>query len=190
MPTSTSVDTYSQVLGIVRTQVAGVCDDDLARTTPCSEWDVAALVGHVIGAIEYYTMLARDGETKVRAVTVDLVPGDDGVARFDAAAREGLAAWSAPGALDRDCRMVLGSMPTRAALAIHVADLAVHAWDIARALGHTLVLPDTLASSAYVTWQDVFTRLDRGVAFAAEMPAGVDASPTELLVAYCGRITS
>ena len=183
---SATVEQYESVLGILREQVAALGPEDLARPTPCSEWDALGLVAHAIGATEYYARLAG-GDDDVRPVIVELAPGDDLVARFDVAAAHGVAAWSEPGALDREVRMVLGRMPGQSALAVHVGDLAVHAWDLAVARGSTLELPAELAASALATWEDVFTRLNRGTAFSEEVAAPDDASPTARLVAYCGR---
>src|SRR5215831_207703 len=124
---SASVGQYQEVLGILREQIAALRPDDLARPTPCSEWDGLALVAHALGAMAYYARLAG-GDDKVRPVTVDLEPGDDLVERFDDAAARGVEAWSQPGALDGQVKMVLGRMPGRDALAVHIGDLAIHAW--------------------------------------------------------------
>jgi uncharacterized protein (TIGR03086 family) len=181
-----TVDTYREVLGILREQVATVGPDDLALPTPCSQWDVAGLAAHSIGAMEYYARLAR-GDEDVRPVTLVVTAVDEMLALFDAAAADGIAAWSEPGVLDGRVRMVLGSMPGRDALAVHIGDLAIHAWDLATACGSALELPADLATDALATWERVFVRLDRGTAFGAEVAVPDDASPTVRLVAYCGR---
>ena len=182
------LDDYSTVLGIIGGQVATITDDDLVRPTPCAEWDVAALVSHVLGAVEYYAMLVREGTAEVRELVVPVAPGDDLVELHERISHAGLAVWSAPGALDRECRMLLGSMPTRDALAIHVADLAVHACDLGRALGHSVSLPPRLAETSLATWQGVLARHDlRGIVFTDEVTVSPDADPTERLLAYCGR---
>jgi uncharacterized protein (TIGR03086 family) len=180
------LERYGEVLGILREQVAALGRGDLARMTPCSEWDALALVAHVIGASEYYAQLAGGGEN-VRPVILELEQGDDLVARFDVAAANGVAAWAVPGALDREVRMVLGRMPGRAALSVHIGDLAVHAWDLAVTRGSTLELPDELALAALDTWEDVFVRLNRGTAFGDEVVVDDSVSPTVRLIAYCGR---
>jgi uncharacterized protein (TIGR03086 family) len=183
---SATVDTHAEVLGILREQVIAIHADDLARPTPCSVWDIAGLVAHAIGAMDYYARLAL-GDAEVRAVTVEIESVDDMVTKFDAAAADGVAAWSAPGVLDQRVRMVLGHMAGRDALAVHIGDLAIHAWDLAVARGSSLELPDDVAIAALATWEDVFTRLNRGTAFGDEVAVASDASLTARLVAYCGR---
>jgi uncharacterized protein (TIGR03086 family) len=181
------VEQYVEVLGILREQLVDIDADDLGRPTPCSEWDVAGLVAHAIGAMHYYARLAR-GDDDVRPVTVEIDSVADMIAEFDDAAAAGVAAWSTPGVLDRQVRMVLGRMPGRDALAVHIGDLAIHAWDVATGRGATLELPSALAADALATWERVFVRLDRGTAFGTEVAVDADASPTARLVAYCGRM--
>jgi uncharacterized protein (TIGR03086 family) len=180
------IEQYREVLALLRDQIGALAPDDLGRQTPCSEWNVLELVAHSIGAMEYYAQLAGGAEN-VRPVVVDLGPGDDLVGRFDEAASRGLAAWSEPGALDHRVRMVLGRMPGREALSVHVGDLSIHAWDLATTRGSALELPDDIAAAALATWEDVFARLNRGTAFGEAVAVAADASPTARLVAYCGR---
>jgi uncharacterized protein (TIGR03086 family) len=179
---------YAEVIAILRPLLAGVTEDDLPRPTPCSKWDVRRLVGHVLEAIEYYASLAREGEVPSGPVTIMVEPRADLAAMFDAAARGGMEAWSAPGVLDSEVRMVLGPMRGRSALAIHVADLTVHAWDVATALGKPADLPPDLADTARATWERVLSNRElRGIVFTEEVAVAADADATARLVAYCGR---
>ena len=66
-------------------------------------------------------------------MTVEIETIDDMITKLDAAAADGVAAWSTPGVLDQEVRMVLGRMPARDALAVHIGDLSIHAWDLAAA---------------------------------------------------------
>lgn len=183
------LDQYRTVLAVIEAEVGTITGNELHRSTPCGDWDLAALVGHVLGAIRYYASLARDAQVPARPVKVDVARDDDLAARVAAEGRAGLTAWSAPEALDRTVMMVLGPVRGADALAIHVADLTVHAWDVAAARGRGLELPSDLATSALATWERVLAAHDlRGIAFADPTPAPDRASPTERLVAFCGRV--
>jgi uncharacterized protein (TIGR03086 family) len=179
---------YRRVLDLLAVPVGALTPADLGRPTPCTEWDVATLLGHVLGAIRYYAELARHAEAPARPVLASVAPTDDLARLLATEADAALAAWAAPGALDRTVTMVLGPMRGAEALAIHAADLAVHAWDLAAARGDALTIPADLAAGALATWERVLATRDlRGIVFADPRPAPAEASPTARLVAFCGR---
>jgi uncharacterized protein (TIGR03086 family) len=106
--------------------------------TPCTEWDVRSLVGHLITGRHVYRgflegvpvaelrlMLQRQGEAA----------GDDPVAACESAVRSIRAAFAQPGALERTVHHTIGDMPGRQLLVQLVADCVVHSWDLATAIG-------------------------------------------------------
>ncbi|QWZ08761.1 maleylpyruvate isomerase N-terminal domain-containing protein [Nocardioides panacis] len=48
--------------------LAAVHPDQLARPTPCADWDVARLIGHLVGAPVRFLQMARGGEPDWSAV--------------------------------------------------------------------------------------------------------------------------
>ncbi len=123
------------------TRVRLVGADDWVQPTPCSEWDVRALVNHVVGGNRRYTMLLQgaDADTVNKTRTVDHL-GPDPVASFLATAAALSEAFREPGALDRIGHHPLGDRTGQQLLTMRVLDLTVHAWDLARALGIDEVL--------------------------------------------------
>src|SRR5688500_8546575 len=102
------------------------------------------------------------------------------------AAEPAMSAWRAPGARDRQCDMPFGVMEGRDALAIHAADLLVHSWDLAEAIGRVWEVDDDLAIFALAVEERLITEDMRGgpgKAFAHAVPTGSDASPQERLLA-------
>jgi uncharacterized protein (TIGR03086 family) len=111
--------------------------------TPCAEWDVRALVNHVVGANRRYTMLlhgaAADEVDRTR--TTDHL-GHDPAASFLATTAELHAAFREPGAMARIAHHPVGDRTGGDLLAMRVLDVTVHTWDLARAIGADKTLDD------------------------------------------------
>lgn len=111
---------------------------DLTVPTPCDGWDLADLFGHMVGQNLGFAAAVVDGDAPVAAYESVPVAGDD-VARTwqDSAAR----VRDAFGAADPEATVHLaefGFRPTvSVALSMQLLDAAVHAWDVATALGQT-----------------------------------------------------
>jgi uncharacterized protein (TIGR03086 family) len=123
-------------LGHFGTLVHQVQDDAWTAPTPCTEWDVRALVHHLVNEISW-TVPLLDGRSVADVgdrLSGDLL-GDDPVASWDAAAAEALAAVNADGAMDLVIHLSRRDV-TGADYTFEVFnDLAIHGWDLARAIG-------------------------------------------------------
>jgi uncharacterized protein (TIGR03086 family) len=108
---------------------------DWGKPTPCEAWDVRALANHVIGANRRYTMLLHGASATAADATrgADHL-GPDAVTSFLATAAEMVAAFSEPGALTRVLHHPAGERTGAELIHMRVLDVAVHTWDLARAL--------------------------------------------------------
>jgi uncharacterized protein (TIGR03086 family) len=162
--------------------------DDWRRPTPCSGWDVRALVNHVIGAnLRYVLLLHGAPSEQVEATrTIDHL-GDDALASFVATADDVVACFHEDGALERMASHATGDRTGRELLSMRVLDAAIHGWDLARAIGADETLSDDVVSFLLAYTAD----LDLGPqqrAFAqpdAEAPR--NASPQDQLLHRLGR---
>lgn len=172
-------------------QVRALPDGSWDAPTPCAGWDVRALVGHVVAMLEAGVAVVegapvpRPGDPR-DAVAVDASPADV-AARVESLGRSlDVAVAGADLAQTRDTPA--GPRSLADGLAFPVADLAVHACDVAAAAGHPLGLPDDLLAytQAFVGSlpDDVLRRPD---VFGPAVPAPADASPTTTLLAHLGR---
>jgi uncharacterized protein (TIGR03086 family) len=156
--------------------------------TPCAAWDVRALVNHVVGANRRYTMLL-DGATADDVDTTRVADhlGNDPVASFVTTAAELHAALRQPGALARTAQHPVGERTGAQLLDMRVLDIAVHTWDLARAVGTDETLdPDVVAFA--LTLQPILeTGRQRG-SFAPPPGANpADTSPQARLLHLSGR---
>lgn len=129
-------DALSAARGEFRAGLVDVTADDWARRTPCPGWDVRALVNHVIGGNRRYVMLlhgASAGEVNATRVVDHL--GTDPVDAFETTADEVEAAFRERGALVAVVKHPAGDRTGEVLLWMRIVDFAVHAWDLACAIG-------------------------------------------------------
>jgi uncharacterized protein (TIGR03086 family) len=149
--------------------VAGVGPEQWHNGTPCSEWDVRALVHHLLYEQRWVPPL-------LEGLTIEQV-GD----RFEgdlmgggasawpgllaSAIEEAHTAVAQPGALERTVHLSYGDAPGQEYVLQLTADLAIHAWDLARATGQddtldpgavALLLPWTEANAGLLTASGMF----------------------------------
>lgn len=142
-------DGFTQRLALVRPH-------QWVAPTPCAAWDVKALVNHVVGANRRYAMLLHGASADdVDATRATDHLGDDPAASFLATATEFRAAISEAGAMERTARHPAGDRTGAQLLEMRVLDVAVHTWDLARAIGADESLdPDVVAFA--LALQDTF----------------------------------
>jgi len=138
-------------------RLQAVTPDDWIHPTPCDDWTVHDLVLHVVSGDRMAAALVR-GATRAEATalrqTVDL--GDDALAAFNTAADWLAAAFAEPGAFERVCAHPSGLFDTGAQLlGFRIGDYALHAWDLARAIGADETLDDAVVEAVWTALQPV-----------------------------------
>ena len=174
-------DSYAHAAKVL----AGVDASQLARPTPCSEWDVRATLDHLIGATWMFT-LVNQGE----AVGEDAggIGDDDPLTALTDAAEANVASWRVPGAFDGDRTFPFGTFPADAAAMMNLSEVVVHTWDIATALGTDATIDPTVAEMVNAFYQAISLDPYRAHgAFGAEVPVDADARPADRLLALLGR---
>lgn len=167
-------------------KVQGLQPDDWGRPTPCTDWDVRALVNH-IAVEELWTPPLLAGRTI--AEVGDAFDGDqlgESPKQAQAAAAEAAtAAVAEPGALDRTVHLSYGDERASEYVWQLTADHLVHAWDLARAVGGDERLdPDLVAAVA--AWFDEREETYRAAGLIGARPQveGDADAQTRLLAAF------
>lgn len=182
-----SIDALSDANAGFASRLRLVTTDDWKRSTPCEEWDVRALVNHVIGANRRYVMLLDGAPAEAVDATrsVDHL-GDGPVGSFASTAAELVAAFGEAGALTRTLHHPAGNRSGAELIAMRALDVAVHSWDLARAIGAEETLdPDVVEYLLALSYG--FDPTGQQGAFAAPVVDSPDASPQTRLLHLSGR---
>ena len=166
--------TYTQVQQLID----GVTPDQMGAPTPCTEWDVRALLNHMMGTVIVFGGGSAEGD----------VVGDDPSSVFRQATKTNLEAWRQPGAMERTMTLPFGDVPGSVAMSINMMDSYVHGLDLAVATGQEERvdpgLAETMLSMAKEMGLDNFRR--PGV-FGPEVPCEDPAAAHRRLLAFLGR---
>jgi uncharacterized protein (TIGR03086 family) len=124
--------------------------DQWQAPTPDTEWDVRALVNHVL-AENLWAPPLLDGMTIAEVgdrFDGDQL-GDDPAGAWAAAASSSVASVAGEGALERTVHVSFGDIPGREYVSQLVCDHLIHGWDLARAIGADEALDPDLVDFAY-----------------------------------------
>lgn len=167
---------------------AGITNGQLDGPTPCSDFTVAGVLGHMTGLAGNFAPMFR-GEPPPSDEDRTTTQGG-AVERFDAAMAELLEAVQSPGALERTIETPGGPMPGAVFARLVAFDGAVHGWDLASSTGQPWQLPDGLVAEVdEFARQAITPEMRDGEAFAEEQQARDGASAMERLVSFSGRAT-
>ena len=162
--------------------VAALTDAQLDLPTPCAEWTVSELIGHLV---DNNRRLLRQVGAEVPERTGD--PRADYRASADALVR----AFADDAALAVRVPMPVAGRDVsgRTALTVHFSDVLVHGWDLARAVGADHAFdPELAAAAAEIVgrFPDAVWTED-GALFAPQRAVDPAADPSSRLLGLTGR---
>ena len=175
------VDSLSRAYDSLEQLVRSLGPEQLRARTPCPDWDVRALLDHVIGGAKSFAVSAREGGG-FSPIEGDHV-GQDAAESLRAAAADALAAWR-----DAGDPPPTEFIPGVTMLDINTADVVLHTWDIARATGREPNLPDDVVADVLSKMEGQWHEIGRKMgAFGPPCDAPEGAAPVDRLAALTGR---
>ncbi len=185
---SAFLDSYENAAVIV----LGIAPDQLHHPTPCSGYDVAGMIDHLVEAGRRAAALGRGqapppGDESAHVALVD-APRE-----LRAAATAAADAWGDDSSLSLSHRMPWGEEYTGATLVdMYLAELAAHTWDLAMATSQIEKLDPALAAPALAGARAMIKPQYRnmvgpGAPFGAEVVPPPGADDWERLAAFMGR---
>ncbi|MDD4868184.1 MAG: TIGR03086 family metal-binding protein [Mycobacterium sp.] len=179
-PPNDELDSAEACLGALQQVVHPIAAEDLSRQTPCADYDVRGLTGHLLHSIGVLGGM----------VGVELPPSaeDDSVERrIVGAARPVLDAWHRRG-LDGTVPFGTGAMPARYACGALSVEFLVHAWDYATAVRRAVEPGEPLTEYVLGLAQKIIRPpLRRMAGFDDPVSVPDDAPALDRLIAFTGR---
>jgi uncharacterized protein (TIGR03086 family) len=184
----TLLDAYDNAAVIV----AGIGADELGHPTPCPEYDVAALIDHLVEAGHRAAALGR-GQAPTPGDESPHAELPDAPGQLRRAAEQAAQAWADNSSLSLRHTMPWGEEYTGATLVdMYLVELAAHSWDLARATGQidsldpSLAVPALEAARAMIKPQ-YRNMVEPGSPFGTEVSPAPGADDWERFAAFMGR---
>jgi uncharacterized protein (TIGR03086 family) len=168
--------------------VKQVTDDQWKAPTPCSDWDVRALVNHLVYEARWAVPLLAGAtiEDVGDRFDGDLL-GDDPKATFEEARTAAAGAVEAPGAMDTTVHLSFGDTPGAGYVMQLTGDFVVHSWDLARGIGADDSLDPELVEWVYAETLPQAEMLAGSGMFDPPVDVPEDADAQTKMLALFGR---
>jgi uncharacterized protein (TIGR03086 family) len=180
---------YGRALDQTELIIEQVRPAQLGEPTPCTAFDVRALLGHMVGGVHRIAHVGEGGNALDVEARADGVPDDGWSAAFREAGARARAAWADDARLEAIVSVPWGQVPGRDALPGYVQEVVVHGWDLAKAVGQPAELDPELAEYAFTFARQFLPPQRRGgpVPFGPVVAAPSGAGPYDQLAAWLGR---
>jgi uncharacterized protein (TIGR03086 family) len=180
---------HRQAMTQTESIVAAVGPGQLTHPTPCDEYDVRALLSHIVGGLNRVAIAGEGGDALARPARADDVPDDRWLAAYRTASARAAAAWTDDAKLDALVELPWGKIPGRFAIAGYIQEILTHGWDLAKATGQPTERDPELAAFALAGARRILPAEARGadVPFGPVVQVAPDAGRYAQLAAWLGR---
>ncbi len=181
-------DCYIRSLDSSINFVKNVPDDAWGNDTPCSDWDVKAVVNHIV--YENVWMIALFSGRTIAEVgnefEGDLV-GDDPAGVYTRTASDVKAILAEPDAMTRTCQISSGPVSGADYAKELFLDTLIHGWDIAIGSKQDATLDSYLVEQCMPLGQAIADNDNYGSAFKAATSGSESGNPQTHLLGLLGR---
>lgn len=181
--------TFARALDQAGKQVAAVSPDELSSRTPCTDYDVRALLGHVVSVLHKLARVGTGGDARDVPDVIDGIADDGWASAFARARSEAERVWADDERLDRMVELPWATLPGRDVLDAYTHEFTAHSWDLAYATRRLDELDPDLAAQALEAFSKFAppeARSEQGP-FSPVVPVPDDADVYTRLAAYLGR---
>ena len=143
------IELYEAAAQGFRQTLSGVREDQMTSPTPCTEWNVKAVINHNIKVTGFVHGALMENITVNPTDVSDPLLAEGAVAAFDAGVARVLELIKAPGSADKHIETPLGAMTRVEFLMAPFMDLLVHQWDLAKGTSQNTTLDSGLVEMCY-----------------------------------------
>jgi uncharacterized protein (TIGR03086 family) len=163
---------FAHAVVTARGVVEAVRPDQLVLPTPCPEYDVRTLLGHMVIVFRRLAALGNGTDPMDMPDHITGVADDKWQAVFLEAAHEVQQAWTDAAKLEQMMVLPWATAPGAAMVAMYTSELTVHTWDLAVATDQQPQWHEATVDAALHTALMALPAGDRE-AYFAEMAAGM-----------------
>ncbi|MFW6195267.1 MAG: TIGR03086 family metal-binding protein [Chloroflexota bacterium] len=175
------VDLYDAALGPTKDTLARVRPNQLKDPTPCAEWDVEALVDHILGGAGMLSGILSGGGP-------DQPPPDkDRAAAFEALAHNAVRLAREAGALEREYTTPMGDMAGGYLVMMMFMDQVIHRWDLAKATGQDTAIDPEHVEVIFNALKDQTPQMRQAGVIGPEVSVPESAPLQDRLLGMMGR---
>ena len=179
---------HRHALDETRTFVAGTLRSQWDAPTPCEDWDVHALLQHVVSGNLWAAALGAGATIEEVGDRLDGdVIGDDALEAYVASATVAAATFEVPGALQAPCAVSYGPVPGSVYAGHRFIDVLIHGWDLAMSTGQDPTLDPELVIAAYELLRGQADMVRASGMFGEDLVVPADAAAQTRLLAFVGR---
>ncbi len=187
-PVNDLVDLHARALQEFDARMQKVDAGDWNRPTPCTKWNVKALVNHMVCEDRWTVPLMRGAtlEEVGDRFDGDLL-GDDPLGAWREASEQAAEAVAAEGALDRIVNVSWGKIAAEEYVWQLFTDHLIHAWDLARGIHDDDLLDSELVEICYERSKPIEDELKASGLFGEKIRPPANADLQTKLLAVFGR---
>jgi uncharacterized protein (TIGR03086 family) len=188
-----SFELLERAIASTQAVISKVSPEQLNASTPCASWKVRDLINHIVGSTYWFAETVDTGVAPASESDVGGpdVTGGDIAAAFADGSKRAIAAFSAPGAMDKTLTLPFGEMPGSAFVMMAANDQFQHGWDLAKATGQAADLDADLARQLLgfvrAAIPDAFRGPDGKAPFGPVVSVPDSASAPDQLAGFLGR---
>jgi len=175
-------------------------DAQLHLPTPCGDFDVAKVISHMIGGIDFIAAAAASATSggaagggdagSVKAAPDAASTAEELLAAYDAACETAIYEWEDDPLLHEQLTLPWAKMSGAQFLELYTVEVMVHAWDVAVSVGQEGKLDDEIAEALLPVAHQMIPAEGRGgdgAPFAPVVEVPGTARAADRLAAYTGR---